>query len=101
MTNTTAPLPRARFHQETLELLTLIAYAYGEISIGRAVELLGYSREKIRDLAAMKIGTDEQILIRVQTNFAHRESQPSAGDVPASSNSTPAAGDSGTPTIGE
>lgn len=53
-------LPKAkRVHQESkdfLELLVLIAYKYGEISGGRAVELMGKSREDIAELARAKCG---------------------------------------------
>lgn len=39
-----------------LELLVLIAYKYGEITGGRAYELLGKSREEIDKLAEIRCG---------------------------------------------
>lgn len=39
-----------------LELLVLIAYKYDEISGGRAVELLGKSRDEIDDLTKARCG---------------------------------------------
>ncbi len=39
-----------------LELLVLIAYKYDEISGGRAVELLGKSREEIDELTKARCG---------------------------------------------
>ena len=39
-----------------LVLLTLIAYKYGEITRGRAIELLGMSQEEIDELAKARCG---------------------------------------------
>lgn len=52
------PKPK-RVHKESrdfLELLVLIAYKYGEISGGRAYELLGKSRDEIDELTKAKCG---------------------------------------------
>ncbi|MHC4867215.1 MAG: hypothetical protein ACYTEX_24320 [Planctomycetota bacterium] len=47
---------RNSYNRRTLELLTLAALKWGEISEGRARELLGWSRKKIRDEQKRRVG---------------------------------------------
>ena len=44
---------------KTVELLTLAALKHHEISEGRAVEILGWSRVKIREQMPLRVGTVE------------------------------------------